>query len=59
MVNPHTTKAGEIRGSSIAGGERHNLGVGDIVHIPAGTPHQLLVENGKPFTYFVIKVSAQ
>ncbi len=59
MVNPHTTKAGEIRGSSIAGGERHNLGAGDIVHIPAGTPHQLLVQSSKPFTYFVIKVSAQ
>lgn len=56
MVNPRTQKRGEIRGSSIAGGERHRLAIGDIIHIPAGTPHQLLVDKGKPFTYFVVKV---
>ncbi len=56
IVNPRTQKPGEIRGSSIADGERHRLAVGDIIHIPPGTPHQLLVDKGKPFTYFVIKV---
>ncbi len=59
MVNPKTTKAGEIRGTSIEGGERHTVSAGDIVHIPAGTPHQLLIEKGKPFTYFVVKVTGQ
>ena len=59
LVNPHAQKAGEIRGSSIEGGERHPVAEGDIIHIPAGTPHQLLVEKGKPFTYFVIKVKDQ
>ncbi len=59
MVNGHVEKAGEIRGSSIEGGERHQLAAGDIVHIPAGTPHQLLIAKGKPFTYFVIKVTGQ
>lgn len=59
IVNPRTQKPGEIRGSSIEGGERHHLGVGDIIHLPAGTPHQLLVEKGKPITYFVIKVKDQ
>lgn len=59
MVNPHTTTPGEIRGSSIEGGERHRIASGDIVHIPAGTPHQLLVEKGEPFTYFVVKVTGQ
>jgi mannose-6-phosphate isomerase-like protein (cupin superfamily) len=63
MVNPHTEKAGEIRGTSIQGGERRTLAAGDIIHIPAGTPHQLLIDNGKPkgkpFTYFVVKVTGQ
>jgi mannose-6-phosphate isomerase-like protein (cupin superfamily) len=59
MVNPQTQKPGEIRGSSITGGERHTLSTGDIVHIPAGTPHQLLIEKGKPFSYFVVKVTGQ
>ncbi|HEX3684700.1 MAG TPA: hypothetical protein VHU83_19335 [Bryobacteraceae bacterium] len=59
IVNGHTEKAGEIRGSSIEGGERHRVAVGDIIHIPAGVPHQLLIAKGKPFTYFVIKVTGQ
>ncbi len=59
VVNPKTEKPGEIRGTSISGGERHMLSAGDIVHIPAGTPHQLLIQKGKPFAYFVVKVTGQ
>ncbi|MDQ2842656.1 MAG: cupin domain-containing protein [Acidobacteriota bacterium] len=59
MVDGHTTAPGEIRGKSIEGGERHSLAAGDIIHIPAGTPHQVIIENSKPFTYFVVKVSGQ
>jgi len=58
MVDPHTQKQGEIRGTSISGGQRHRLEAGDIIHIPAGVPHQLLVEKA-PFNYFVIKVMGQ
>ena len=56
MVDGKTTAPGEVRGPSIKGGERKTLGPGDIVHIPAKVPHQLLVPAGKEFTYFVIKV---
>lgn len=59
LVNPHTQKAGEIRGSSIEGGQKQTVAKGDIIHIPAGTPHQLLIESGGPFTYFVVKVTGQ
>jgi mannose-6-phosphate isomerase-like protein (cupin superfamily) len=59
LVNPHTEKPGELRGTSIEGGERHALGTGDVIHIPAGTPHQMLVDKGTPVTYFVIKVTGQ
>jgi mannose-6-phosphate isomerase-like protein (cupin superfamily) len=59
VVNPKTIKPGEIRGTSITGGERHSISTGDIVHIPAGVPHQVLLEKGKPFTYFVVKVTGQ
>jgi mannose-6-phosphate isomerase-like protein (cupin superfamily) len=59
VVSPHTEKRGEIRGKSIEGGERHRLSTGDIIHIPAGVPHQLLIDTGKPFTYFVVKVTGQ
>lgn len=59
IVAPRTQKPGEIRGTSIEGGERHPLAPGDIVHIPAGTPHQLLIEKTQPFVYFVAKVTGQ
>ena len=51
-----TTAPGELRGAAVMGGERKTLGPGDVVHIPARVPHQLLVPAGKEFTYFVIKV---
>jgi mannose-6-phosphate isomerase-like protein (cupin superfamily) len=56
IAEAKTTAANEIRGPRINGGERRKLTAGDIVHIPVKTPHQLLVENGKQFTYFVLKV---
>lgn len=54
VVGGHTTAPGEIRGASITGGEKKTLGAGDVVHIPAKVPHQMLV--GKKITYFVVKV---
>lgn len=56
LVKPHTEKPGELRGTSISGGEKHPVSQGDIIHIPAGVPHQLLVTKGQPVTYFVVKV---
>jgi mannose-6-phosphate isomerase-like protein (cupin superfamily) len=56
VVNPKTTSEGEIRGSSIESGKEQQLNQGDIVHIPANVPHQLLLSPGNTFTYFVIKV---
>jgi mannose-6-phosphate isomerase-like protein (cupin superfamily) len=59
IVDGKTTAPNEIRGPSIEGGEKKKLSPGDIVHIPAKVPHQLLVDNGKNFTYFVMKVGGQ
>ena len=53
------TAPGETRGRAISGGERKQLGPGDVVHIPAKTPHQTLVPQGKHVTYLVIKVDAK
>jgi mannose-6-phosphate isomerase-like protein (cupin superfamily) len=51
-----TVSPGEIRGKSVLNGTRTTLNQGDIVHIPATVPHQLLVPHGGTFIYFVIKV---
>ena len=51
-----TVSSGEIRGKSVLNGVETTLNQGDIVHIPAGVPHQLLLPEGETFLYFVIKV---
>ena len=56
MVEGKTTTPGEVRGSSIKGGERRKLTAGDVVHISAKVPHQLLLASGKEFNYTVVKV---
>ena len=57
LANGRTTGPGEIRGPSITGGSQMKLGTGDIVTIPAKVPHQVILDPGKKFTYFVIKVT--
>ncbi|HYM36760.1 MAG TPA: hypothetical protein VET48_15275 [Steroidobacteraceae bacterium] len=59
IANAKETAPGETRGDSIEGGERRKLVTGDIVHIPAQLPHQLLVGDGKSFTYFIVKVKVE
>jgi mannose-6-phosphate isomerase-like protein (cupin superfamily) len=56
IVNPKGT--GEIRGDSVRGGVRAELKAGDVVHIPANTPHQLLLVGADPFVYVLIKIPA-
>jgi mannose-6-phosphate isomerase-like protein (cupin superfamily) len=58
IVGGRTTAPGEVRGTSISGGQKHALVAGDVVHIPARTPHQVLVAPGQQFTYLVFKVDA-
>jgi mannose-6-phosphate isomerase-like protein (cupin superfamily) len=51
-----TVSPGEIRGKSVLNAVETALKQGDIVHIPATVPHQLLLPEGGTFLYFVIKV---
>ena len=59
VVDPKTTAPHEVRGLSIKDGERKHLGPGDIMHIAPNTPHQLLLDKGKQFTYAIVKVNAE
>lgn len=56
IVGSTTTAPGEIRGTSIDQGIRKKLQEGDIAHIPAGVPHQVVLDAGGTFTYFVVKI---
>jgi uncharacterized RmlC-like cupin family protein len=56
VVAPVTVAPGETRGDRVEGGQRQELLPGDIAHIPAGVPHQMLVSGEKTFTAFVLKI---
>ncbi len=56
LVNPKSVAAGEVRADSVKGGTSQELNPGDVVHIPAGMPHQMRVAPGDTVTYFVVKI---
>ena len=56
VVEPRATGPGETLGASVKGGAHQELKAGDVVHIPAGMPHQMVLAEGQTVTYFVMKV---
>ncbi len=48
---------GEWRGGSVRGATRAAIHVGDIVVIPAGTPHQMVLGPGERISYIAVKVA--
>jgi len=55
VLDGKTTALEEIRGTSIGGGESRRLGKGDVMIVPAGTPHWFKEVSG-PVLYYVVKV---
>jgi mannose-6-phosphate isomerase-like protein (cupin superfamily) len=56
ISNPTTTAPGEVRGGSLQDGTRRKLQEGDVVHVSANVPHQMLLDSGSSITYFVVKI---
>lgn len=54
IVDAKTIAPDEIRGTSSQGGEVRHLVKGDVVIVPAGTPHWFK-EVQAPFLYYVVK----
>jgi mannose-6-phosphate isomerase-like protein (cupin superfamily) len=50
-VAPH-----ELRNGTIQGGARRELTAGDVVRVPAKTPHQVILDSSREITYIVVKV---
>ena len=59
VEKPRTTQPHEVRGPAVAGGQKRKLGPGDFVSIPAGVPHQMLLDPGGEITYAVVKVNTK
>ena len=55
VVGGTNTAADEIRGEAIEGGETRVLSKGDVIIVPAGTPHWFQDVRG-PVLYYTIKV---
>ena len=58
VLDGKTSADGETAGSKIQNGTSQTIAKGDVVHIPAGTPHQLLLD-GNIFSAIVIKVKEE
>jgi len=55
MVGGKVTKPGQHLGTDIQGGQTHHLTKGDVVVVPAGTPHWFK-EVPQSVSYYVVKV---
>lgn len=56
VVGARTVAPGETRGEAIEGGMRQELKAGDVAHVPAGTPHQMLLAGDQTVASFVLKI---
>jgi uncharacterized protein GlcG (DUF336 family)/mannose-6-phosphate isomerase-like protein (cupin superfamily) len=54
-VGVKETEPDELRGSAIEGGETRRIGKGDVITVPAGTPHWFKDVKG-PIAYYTVKV---
>lgn len=58
LVEPRALSPSEVRGRSIAGGEEHPLRAGDVLVVPAGTPHWFRDVTRGPVLYYAVKATA-
>ena len=56
ISDPQTIAPGEIRGASVQDGKRQELRAGDIAHVPAGLPHQMVVSGDSSIVCLVLKI---
>jgi mannose-6-phosphate isomerase-like protein (cupin superfamily) len=56
VAGARTIAPGETRGASIEGGVRQALRAGDVAHVPAGTPHQILLKGEETIASLLMKV---
>jgi uncharacterized RmlC-like cupin family protein len=54
----HARRAGpdEIKGTAISGGSSRELRSGDVIHVPASMPHQLLLAGDRAFSCLVLSI---
>ena len=56
LVDEKRVNANNLSGSSIAGGDAHNVVVGDMLIVPANTPHQVIPAGKAPIVVMTMHV---
>lgn len=59
VTGARQTAPGEWRGGTVTGGKTYDLGPGDVLWIPAGSPHQVTARKADPFVYLAVKFDAK
>jgi len=57
LVDEKRVNANNLSGSSIAGGVTHEVVKGDMIIIPASTPHQVIPTGGAPIVIMTMHVT--
>jgi mannose-6-phosphate isomerase-like protein (cupin superfamily) len=55
VAGDHETSPGEFKGGKLSGAKPYPMAPGDVVWIPAGIPHQVVVPAHKAFEYLALK----
>jgi hypothetical protein len=58
LVDRKDQADGESRGSRSEGGTHHRMRKGDVIHILPNTPHWTVLEPGKNFVFWAVKIQA-
>lgn len=56
LVDEKRVNANNLSGPSIAGGHAQSVGVGDMLIVPANTPHQVIPTGGAPIVLMTMHV---
>jgi len=56
LVGAKNTAPGQIRGSGVQGGQTHHLTKGDVITIPAKTPHWWREVSTKTVAYYAVNI---
>jgi mannose-6-phosphate isomerase-like protein (cupin superfamily) len=54
LVSPRNTATDQVRAASVTGGEVHHLSKGDVITIPAKTPHWFKDVPTKTIVYYAV-----
>ena len=59
MVDAKRTAPDQMRAASIEGGETHHLTKGDVITIPAKTPHWFMEVPTKTVAYYAVNIESE